>query len=106
MEEILIVFTVLVLTPLSVFYGIRMLRESKHRMQESEREASGGTMRRSELESLILDAVIEATAPLEARIDELEREQIRAGRIDGGVLAEAFDGEEQTASGARRRERA
>ena len=108
MIDVLIVFIVLVLMPLSIFHGIKALRESNHRMAESDREASGDTMRRSELENLIHDAVIEATEPLVARIDELEREMLLGdggeGRLDPSALAEAFGEEEQASerSGPRR----
>ncbi|MEL6617018.1 MAG: hypothetical protein AAFQ43_14850, partial [Bacteroidota bacterium] len=75
-------------------------------------EASGDTMRRSELESLIHDAVLDATEPLVARIDELERELLlgddRDSRLDPSVLAEAFDddADEERHLSKRTRERA
>lgn len=107
MEDFFIVFTVLVLMPLSIFYGIRMLRESKVKTGAFESEASGDTMRRSELENLIHDAVIEATEPLAARIDDLERELLLGDggerRLDPSVLADAFDDEEVDETGDERR---
>ena len=89
MEElagILIVFTTLVLMPTAIFRGIKSLRESKSSYSE------GSAMRRSDLQAMIDDAVIEATAPLAARIDELERELLMGdGRISPEAMAEAFD---------------
>lgn len=91
---ILIVFITLVLMPTAIFRGIKSLRESRSSSSE------GSEMRRSELQAMIDDAVIEATAPLAARIDELERELLLGdGRISPEAMAEAFDDadEEQTA---------
>ncbi len=90
--DIIIVFILFVLAPLAVFRGIKMLRDSNP--SEGTRNASGSEsgMRKSELEALIRDAVIEATAPLAVRIDDLEREILLGdGRLDASTLSEAFD---------------
>ena len=92
--EVIIVFILFVLAPLAVFRGIKMLRDSSPARERSERASSGASsaMRKSELEALIQDAVIDATAPLAARIDELERELLLGdGRLDASTISEAFD---------------
>ena len=105
--DAVIVFILFVLAPMAVFWGIRQLRESNGSRGGA---ASGETLRRSDLERIVRDAVLEATAPLEARIDDLEREVLLGqpeGRIATEALAEAFDAPlaDETAA-APRRERA
>ena len=116
--EVLVVFILFVLAPLAVFRGIKSLRDSKYKaMAEGfsspsrDDAGSGAALRQSELRALIDDAVIEATAPLAARVDELERELLLGeGRIDRATLAEAFeeaeedDAPEAAASGRRRQQ--
>lgn len=89
-EEVLVVlvmFILFVLAPRGIFKGIKSLRESN-----TSRDAEGSAMRRSELQAMIDDAVIEATAPLQARLDELEHELLLGeGRIAPETLAEALD---------------
>ena len=83
----LIVFTLFVLAPTAILRGIRGLRESR-----PVNESGGPAIRRSDLQAMIDDAVIEATAPLVARVDELERELLLGDdRISDDALAEAFD---------------
>ncbi|MEM6328026.1 MAG: hypothetical protein AAF791_13000 [Bacteroidota bacterium] len=83
----LIVLTLFVLAPMAVFRGIRGLRDSN-----SGRASEGSAIRRSDLQAMIDDAVIEATAPLIARLDELEHELLMGeGRISPDVLADALD---------------
>ena len=92
MVEVLVVFILFVLAPLSVFLGIRLLRGSGPGEKGRRATTEGSGMRRSELESMIRDAVIEETAKLEARVDELEQEVLLGdGRLDASALAEAFD---------------
>lgn len=93
---IAIVFILFVLAPAGVFKGIRGLRETRSD-REGGRRAGGDVMRKSELQAMIDDAVIEATEPLVARIDELERAHLLGdGRLDASVLEEALtDPDEQ-----------
>ena len=87
--DAVIVFILFVLAPMAVFWGIRQLRESG---PAASGEAGGEALRRSELDRIVRDAVLDATAPLEARIDELEQEVLLGGdRIAPGVLAAALD---------------
>ena len=89
MTEVLVVFILFVLAPYVVFRGIKELRQ---RGPDREASRDGNAMRRSELQAMIDDAVIEATAPLVARIDELERDMLLGeGRLDASVIAEALE---------------
>ena len=90
MTEVLVVFILFVLAPYVVFRGVRGLVDSKNKSNVG--ESGGEAMRRSELQAMIDDAVIEATAPLVARIDELERDMLLGeGRLDASVIAEALE---------------
>ncbi|MEM1054033.1 MAG: hypothetical protein AAGI52_00795 [Bacteroidota bacterium] len=104
---VLVVFILFVLAPAGVFRGIKSLRESGPRNRDDARE--GSPMRRSDLQAMVDDAVIEATAPLVARIDELERELLLGegeARISPEVLEEALGApEEDEALSERRRQR-
>ena len=99
---ILVLFIVLVLAPRGVFAGIKSLRESN-----PPASSSGSALRRSDLQALIDEAAIEATAPLESRIEELERELLLGdGRLSRQVLEEAFDPNEEASSSGHAHQRA
>jgi hypothetical protein len=104
-----IVALLFVAAPTAIFRGIRSLRADRLRT-----ESSGGEMRASELKAMIRKAVDEATAPLAARVTDLEErlgdEPVHAlrERLDGGALTAAFDADaefDEPASGPARRAR-
>lgn len=83
---IIVLFIVLVLAPRGVFLGIKSLRESK-----ASTSSTGSSLRRSDLQAMIDEAVTEATAPLVERIDELERDLLLGGgRISPDAMEDAF----------------
>jgi hypothetical protein len=107
---IAIVAILFVGAPAVIFRGIRSLRVDRNGAQASR----GGEMRASELKAMIRTAVDEATAPLAARVTDLEErlgdEPVHAlrERLDGGTLAGAFDPDaefDEPASGPARRAR-
>lgn len=89
-----IVALLFVAAPSAIFRGIRSLRDQRN---GSPVASSGEGMRASELKAMIRTAVAEATAPLAARITDLEErlgdEPVHAlrERIGGGALGDAFD---------------
>ena len=107
MVAITTLVSLFVILPLIVMKGVRDVKVGRAR------QSSGGEMRASELRSMIHTAVEEATAPLAARITDLEErlgdEPVHAlrERIGGAALASAFDDPEPDAAspGAARRAR-
>ena len=94
-------FIIFVLSPAAVFFGIAAMKRAK---QPSGNAGRGGEMRASELRRMIGDAVETATAPLAARITDLEerlgdepvhaiRERLSSERLSGPALSAAFDPE-------------
>lgn len=85
--------------PWVVFTGIAKVKAAGQ-------SASGpDTLRRSELQALVAEAVDEATAPLVARIETLEAivtDDEPAGRLDRRVLDEALDDPEPLGAAAGR----
>ena len=95
-------FILFVLSPAAVFWGIAQIKKTK--ADSGER---GGEMRASELRRMIETAVETATAPLSARITDLEErlgdepvhairerlsgERLSGERLGGPALSAAFD---------------
>ncbi len=94
-------FILFVLSPAVLFFGIAALKRAKQPASTGER---GGEMRASELRRMIEAAVETATAPLAARITDLEerlgdepvhaiRERLTGDRLGSPSLSAAFDPE-------------
>lgn len=94
-----IIALLFVAMPAVILSGIRSIKREKYRAEaeRSSRAPAGEGMRASELKALVRAAVDEATAPLAARITDLEErlgdEPVHAlrERIGGSALADAFD---------------
>ncbi len=101
--DVLFGFILFVLCPLAVFIGIAQIKKAKVSIGER-----GGEMRASELRRMVEDAVEMVTAPLKARITDLEerlgdepvyavRERLAGERLEerlaGPALSAAFDPE-------------
>jgi hypothetical protein len=88
-EELLAIFSVVVLLPAIIFHHVTKIKEAKYRAQEG----AGDGLRASELQRLIREAVEEAVEPLHARLDALEGPPPRVAepRLDPAVLAGALD---------------
>jgi len=94
--EVIFMFILFVIAPAVLFNGIAKVKKA------GRGTGTGGEMRASELKSMIQTAVHTATAPLAARITDLEerlgdetaqdlRERLDAGRVGPPALADAFD---------------
>ena len=88
MEDIVAVIAVCVGLPWAVFTGIAKVKMAS-------RKAEGDSLRKSELETLIRDAVDEAVEPLQKRIETLEAiaidDDAPQRRLDAAVLADALE---------------
>ena len=99
--EVVFMFILFVIFPAVLFNGIAAVKKAKAKDGTGER---GGEMRASELRRMIETAVEAATAPLAARITDLEerlgdepvsaiRERLTGNRLDSPALSAAFDPE-------------
>ena len=85
--------------PWAVFSGIAKVKAASR--------GGGDSLRKSELEALIQDAVADAVEPLQRRIETLEaiaiNEDSGQRRLDAAVLADALEPDAEPAAPAARR---
>lgn len=105
--EVIAVIVLFAVLPAILVRGIAQVKAAKYRAGG---ETGGEALRKSELHGMIEEAVAEATAPLEARVAELEAQlAVEDGRIDPSILAGVLDADledDDAPAAVRRRQRA
>jgi hypothetical protein len=94
--DIAIVFILFVILPSIIFGFIKDIKKEKYKAMASTGKAEDG-IRASDLRDILREAVEDAVAPLDARIEQLEADLRASGviapeaRLSAAVLADALD---------------